>query len=212
MNPISLRSAWTAASLLTVLPASAADTIGAPNPVVTVVQVPKPWYIPAFTLRSAFARAVPEYERLPGLDYKIFTLSEDGARFGGIYLWSDRAAAERWFSPAWHARVRERYGAAGEVRFYVVESMVETRQAAEQARVAIDTPAIATLRVPAIPPTDASRPGLLRRYAVVDAEGTRGEIVLWADRAAAAAVPGENSLAFSAPVLMPGLARRGGTQ
>lgn len=209
MSLFTFRPAPLITALLAPLPATAADAPAEPGAVVTVVRVHKPWYVPAFYLRGALARAVPDYERVPGLQYKIFTMSDDAHYFGGVYLWRDHAAADAWFSPAWHARVRERYGADGEVRFYNVASVLETRSPEERSRVVTDAPAVATVSLPLTQASVASQPGLLRRYTITDAAGVHGEIVLWADRdAAASTLPASNAV-FAAPVLMPALAQRG---
>jgi len=197
-----------AATVLLVASEAAAESTGAPGrPVLVVVQIPLPAAIPAAGLPDAFARAVPEYERLDGLDYKVFTVSADGQRFGGIYLWRDRRAAEAWFSPAWHARVLARYGTPGDVRFYAVEAIVDTRPAAERSRVVLDAPAFATLDFSA--PVSEQTAGLLRRCAIVDANGRRGQMLLWADRRAVPAGDAAERQSFSAPVLMPAATARG---
>ncbi|HEX6704484.1 MAG TPA: YdhR family protein [Albitalea sp.] len=188
--------------------AAGAEGVGAPGQaVLVVVQIPLPAAIAATALPAAFARAVPEYERLNGLDYKIFTVSDDGRRFGGIYLWRDREAAEAWFSPAWHARVLERYGVPGEVRVFAVEGIADTRPAADRRRVVLDAPAVATLDF-STPVSDRTT-GLLRRCSIVDANGRRGQMLLWADRAAAVAAGATERQSFSAPVLMPAVSARG---
>lgn len=94
-----------------------------------VVRVPAPWYAPGFVIRSRFRDAVPEYQRIAGLQRKYFTLTRDGT-LGGIYLWRDRAAAEAWFDAAWHARVQARYGAPGDVRHYAVRAVQDAAPAA----------------------------------------------------------------------------------
>jgi hypothetical protein len=90
-----------------------------PGAVVTVVRIPPPWYAARFLVVSGFRKAVPQYRAVPGLERKQFTVATDG-RFGGIYQWKDRGSAEGWFSPEWHERVRQRWGAEGEVRFIAV--------------------------------------------------------------------------------------------
>jgi hypothetical protein len=91
----------------------------APGAVVTVVRIPPPWYAVRFLVVRGFRKAVPQYQAVPGLERKLFTIAADG-RFGGIYEWEDRSRAEAWFNDAWHARVRDRWGADGDVRFIVV--------------------------------------------------------------------------------------------
>lgn len=42
----------------------------------------------------------------------MYTLSEDGATVGGVYLWRSREAADALYTPQWKARVAEHYGAS----------------------------------------------------------------------------------------------------
>ncbi|MFN9391298.1 MAG: YdhR family protein [Betaproteobacteria bacterium] len=84
-----------------------AQTTGAAAaPVVTVVRVPKPWIAPKALVASRMRDTMAEYDKNPGLSFKIYTISQTEARYGGIYLWTDRASAQSWFNPAWFARVR----------------------------------------------------------------------------------------------------------
>ena len=91
-----------------------------PNPVrtsgltIAIVRVRIPWYAPAFPVRRGFRAAVPEYEAIPTLEDKYFTLTEDGY-FGGIYVWHSRDAAQAYYSAAWRRGVRERRGTEPEV-------------------------------------------------------------------------------------------------
>jgi len=76
-------------------------TDSAPAPVVVIVRVPKPWYAPKALVASKMRDTIAEYDKLPGLKYKIYTLAQADGRYGGVYLWQDRASAEAWFNPAW---------------------------------------------------------------------------------------------------------------
>jgi hypothetical protein len=58
-------------------------------PVAVLVAVPIPAGMPRGQLEAAFKAAVPDYQKLPGLIRKYFTIGDDG-RAGGIYLWSSR--------------------------------------------------------------------------------------------------------------------------
>jgi hypothetical protein len=60
---------------------------------------------------------VPQYQRLPGLIRKYFTLSDDKL-FGGVYLFRTRAEAQAWFSDAWRAKSLTTYGVAPTVTYY----------------------------------------------------------------------------------------------
>jgi hypothetical protein len=117
-------------------------------------------------------KALPEYQAAAGLQVKQFSLASDG-RFGGVYLWKDRASAEAWFSPKpkWFESVQRSYGREGEVRYLEV-----TRS--------LDGP---TAPVEEGPMAVAIAPGALEAYA--SAKGLRsareaGKLVVsaWASR------------------------------
>jgi hypothetical protein len=75
-------------------------------------------------LEGLFKASVPDYQKLPGLVRKYFTIGDDG-RAGGIYLWSSRAAAEAWFTDAWKAGVQKRWGAPVSVSYFDVPVVVD---------------------------------------------------------------------------------------
>lgn len=108
-----------AALLLAAAPVSAA-------PVAVLVAVPIPAGMPRPQLEAAFRAAVPDYQQQPGLIRKYFTIGDDG-RAGGIYLWSSRAAADAWYSEAWKAGVRKRWGAPASVSYFEVPALSEGR-------------------------------------------------------------------------------------
>lgn len=106
-----------AALLLAAAPAAA-------DPVAVLVAVPVPAAMPRPQLEAAFRAAVPDYQRLPGLVRKYFTIGDDG-RAGGIYLWSSRAAAQAWYNDAWKAGVAKRWGAPASVTYFDVPAQVD---------------------------------------------------------------------------------------
>jgi hypothetical protein len=91
-------------------PTTTPAVLGAPGArVVTIVRIPAPWYAPRFVIRRKFAALAADYEHVPGLARKLFTISDD-RELGGVYEWRSAADAATYFSPAWHAHVRDRYG------------------------------------------------------------------------------------------------------
>lgn len=76
---------------------------------IAIVRVHAPWYAPRFAIVGKFRDAVPEYERVPGLDNKFFSLT-DQRYYGGIYDWQSRAQAEAYYSDAWRSGIRARRG------------------------------------------------------------------------------------------------------
>jgi heme-degrading monooxygenase HmoA len=101
---------------------AAAPTLAAP--VAVLVAVPIPAGMPRPQLEAAFRAAVPEYQKLPGLIRKYFTIGDDG-RAGGIYLWSSRAAAEAWYNDAWKDGVQKRWGAPATVSYFDVPALTD---------------------------------------------------------------------------------------
>jgi len=193
----------TAAVAATGLPVQAqpAATAGAAEAtaVVVVVKVPTPWYAPRALVVGKMRETIPQYEKLPGLVYKAFSLARADGQFGGIYLWQDRASAEAWFSPAWFARVDKERGAKGEVRYFDAPVVLDntpggTPMSAESSAVST----IVTIPIPAGVDRDrlvaefrAAVPqyrkvaGLLRKYFIVTDDGKFGGVYLWSDQAAA---------------------------
>jgi hypothetical protein len=97
----------------------------ASGPVAVVVSIPIPASISREQAVAAMQKSVPQYQALPALTRKYFTLSDDG-KFGGIYLWNSRAEAQAWFSDAWRARATATYGAAPVVTYFDVPIVIET--------------------------------------------------------------------------------------
>lgn len=85
--------------------------------IVSIVNVPSPWYAPGFIVNGRMQDAIPDYAALPGLDFKYFTTSKQGT-LGGIYLWQSKASAEAFYNDAWHARIQETYGQNADLKFF----------------------------------------------------------------------------------------------
>lgn len=96
--------------------------------VVTLVVVKTPPGVSRAMIEAGFRQSVPTYQKVPGLIRKYFTV--DGQGFGGVYYWTNRAAADAWFNAAWYERVRKTYGADGSVTFFdaplAIEGMAAT--------------------------------------------------------------------------------------
>jgi Putative mono-oxygenase ydhR len=107
--------------LAAVLLATAAP--GFAQQVAVLVVVPTPPGVPRERIEAGMKASVPQYEKLPGLIRKYFTIQPDG--FGGMYLWKDRASAEAWFNAAWHERVVKTYGRDGSVTYFDVPLAID---------------------------------------------------------------------------------------
>lgn len=167
------------------------------TPVAVIVKVPTPWYAPRFVVAGKMRDTIPQYEQLPGLDYKMFSFARADGDFGGIYLWKTRAAADQWFNTAWFERVRKERGAEGNVRIFEVPVVLENT--ATVAAASTEGNAVATLVTIPVPP-GVSRdrlvaefqasiplyqkvPGLMRKYYIITTDGRFGGIYLWDSQA-----------------------------
>lgn len=172
------------------------------GPVVVIVKVARPWYAPDLLVVRKMRAALPQYQRIPGLTYKIFSLARPGGEFGGIYLWQDRASAEAWFNPAWYRRVKTERGVDADVRMFDAPMMFENVSSATDGKnVSSVEDAVVTLVTLPIPAgtsreqtlrgfeaemaIERRAPGLMRRYAIITDEGRFGGAYLWRDEAAA---------------------------
>jgi hypothetical protein len=182
---------------------SAAAQTAPPTPVIAIVEVPAPWYAPRALIVRKMRETLPQYRNLPGLVHKSFSFAEGGARrgaFGGVYLWSDRAAAEAWFDERWFARVRSERGVEPRVRLIdapqtIGEAPPEVLESGEPVATLIDFGAPA--------PALALAPGLWRASALA---GGQAWLALWSDRASAErwlAAPGRSAQVewFATPIL-----------
>jgi heme-degrading monooxygenase HmoA len=176
-------------SLAQTPPAAPSVITNASNAVVVIVKVPKPWYAPKSLVVSKMQASVAQYEQLPGLNYKIFTLTQTDAQFGGIYLWKDRSSAQNWFNPAWHERVEKERGHKADVRVFQAPIVVTNAPAKPGANqiatlVTVATPAQVSLErllaeFTAAAPAYQKVPGLLRKYFITTDDGKFGGVYLW---------------------------------
>ncbi|MCA6223578.1 MAG: hypothetical protein IM653_03160 [Phenylobacterium sp.] len=105
-------------------PAAGTTDLGKGDAVIRIVRITPPAGTPRSALLAGFEQSVPTYADAPGLVHKWFSIAEDG-RFGGVYIFADKARADAWFSPAWWARVRATYGAAADVLSFDAPVVIE---------------------------------------------------------------------------------------
>ncbi|MFM9852846.1 MAG: hypothetical protein ACKVOJ_08600 [Sphingomonadaceae bacterium] len=96
----------------------------ADQPVATIVVIKTPSGVSRALIEGGFAKAVPTYQKIPGLIRKYFTVNETS--FGGMYLWKNRAAAEAWYTPEWRARAKATYGVEPELTYYDSPIQIDT--------------------------------------------------------------------------------------
>jgi hypothetical protein len=100
------------------------NAFGNPNFVVVVVRIATPPGIPRDRVLALMQQSVPQYQNLPGLVRKYFTISDDN-RFGGVYLFANRAAAEHHFDATWTANVAKAYGVAPDVIYLATPIQID---------------------------------------------------------------------------------------
>jgi heme-degrading monooxygenase HmoA len=86
--------------------------------IVAVVRFPMDPSQSADAVRSSFEASAPAYQSIPGLLRKYFLRAEDGSEGGGVYLWTNRAAAEAWYTDAWRERLTQKFGAAPAIEYF----------------------------------------------------------------------------------------------
>lgn len=223
---LSFLACATAEPMATPLPESPVPLGPPQRHTIAVVRVPAPWWAPGFLITRRFIDSIPEYASAPGLLHKAYTLS-DHREFGGVYLWSSRAEAEAWFTPAWHERVRRLRGVDGDVRLLDARHTVETQaplQGRPLAHHGLETSACvtwlasepgATLTLEGLSQVLPLATGLVRSSFVTESDGRLGAVLLFSSRDAARAywstarlesvrgVMGPHTLTwFDAPVLL----------
>jgi hypothetical protein len=92
--------------------------------VAVLVDIAAPASITLPMIEAGMERSKPTYQAIPGLIRKYFTIGTDGS-FGGMYLWTDRTAAQAWFSPAWRTRVIATYGSEPKVTYFDVPIVLD---------------------------------------------------------------------------------------
>jgi heme-degrading monooxygenase HmoA len=186
------------------------DAAAAPTQVVAVVQTPIPAALDRTRLEGAMFKTVPFYQKVPDLVRKYFIISPDNQKFGGIYLWDSRAAAEAWYSdsPVWHAGVSKTTGSQADIAYFDVPIVTDgpesqnatVAQSAADAAASTLVAAVVTIPIPAgvdrakleqamanMAPESQTIPGLIRKYSTISDDQKFGGIYLWASREAAEA-------------------------
>jgi hypothetical protein len=67
--------------------------------------------------KALYEKSVPNYQGVPGLVRKYYLYGEDQTG-GGVYLWTDRPTAERFYSEAWRNSIKQRFGNAPDIQFF----------------------------------------------------------------------------------------------
>jgi hypothetical protein len=119
---------------------------------VTVVRFRMTEPVAPAAARARFGADASHYLDVPGLLWKAYLVSDDGATIGGAYWWRDRASAEAQFTSEWRDGVTARYGAPPTVEWFDAPVVVDGRAGAIRTTAPIST-------APPPPPGDETREG-----------------------------------------------------
>lgn len=72
-----------------------------------------------------FLASASKYQGIAGLVRKYYLLSESGGSAGGVYLWTSRADAERFYDDDWHRFVQEKYGVAPTLIYFETPVVID---------------------------------------------------------------------------------------
>ena len=84
--------------------------------------------------RAHFTKIAPDFLNIPGFlrkQFKQFICARGSKVAGGVYMWESQEAAERFYSGAWLAGIRSRYGAEPKISYF--ETVALTDKASGQA-------------------------------------------------------------------------------
>jgi heme-degrading monooxygenase HmoA len=98
--------------------------------VATLVLIRTPAGVSRERVQAEFDKAAPGFRAVAGLLRKHFIIGDNGASFGGLYLWQDEASAQAWFNETWHERVRKLYGQDAAIDWFDTPILLPTRDAA----------------------------------------------------------------------------------
>ena len=77
------------------------------------------------TVFEKFEKTAENWLRNADLVRKYYLFDPVTGVAGGVYLWKERAHAEKWHGPEFRARVRELYGAEPESQFFETPIIVD---------------------------------------------------------------------------------------
>jgi heme-degrading monooxygenase HmoA len=76
-------------------------------------------------VRQIAESARQQFEGMPGLRSKAFTIDEEGAEATNVYIWDSEEAARAFFTDAMKGRVTALYGVAPTIRFAEIAALVD---------------------------------------------------------------------------------------
>src|SRR5262245_43097620 len=77
------------------------------------------------TIFQAFERTAPGWQQNPDLIRKYYLFDAERGIAGGVYLWKEKAHAEKWHGAEFRERVRALYGAEPTSQFFETPIIVD---------------------------------------------------------------------------------------
>jgi hypothetical protein len=104
--------------------------------ITAIVNFKLPGTVTRAEARKLFEGSAPKYRNLPGLIRKYY-LFGDGIG-GGVYLWENRAAAEKVYNADWKKMIADRYGAEPTISYFETPVIVDNDKGAIERDAAAD--------------------------------------------------------------------------
>jgi hypothetical protein len=74
---------------------------------------------------AKYRQTAPKWLANPDLIRKNYLYADDGRRGGGVYLWPNRASAERAHDAAWIAMATQLYGSRPSIQYFETPILVD---------------------------------------------------------------------------------------
>ena len=76
---------------------------------------------------AKYQKTAPVWQTNPDLIQKFYLYDAEQGIGGGVYLWHDRAQAEKWHGAEFRQRVKENYGAEPSSQFFETPIVVDPK-------------------------------------------------------------------------------------
>ena len=92
--------------------------------IIAIVRFPLPAGTTAEQAKASFEASVPQFQGVPGLLRKHYLFGE-GPEAGGVYLWTDCAAAEKVYTPEFRKHLADMFGQEPSIEFFESSVTIE---------------------------------------------------------------------------------------
>jgi hypothetical protein len=76
---------------------------------------------------STFEKTVPSWAENPDLIRKTYLFDAETGIAGGVYLWKEKAQAEKWHGAEYRKKVKDLYGTEPESQFFETPIVIDNR-------------------------------------------------------------------------------------